>query len=116
MMRAYQNKKATFACIIKNIQTVNRPRLLELYSPSCGACQAYEPILQQSQNKYGATIDFQRLNIKEKSNCNLVVVLWLTAIPKTYIFNRKGEIVCELEGCLDMTTLGKYLQDPKLLK
>ena len=60
-------KEKSFAPMIKNIQTVNRPRLLELYSPSCGACQAYEPILQQSQNKYGATIDFQRLNIKEKA-------------------------------------------------
>jgi thiol-disulfide isomerase/thioredoxin len=109
-------KEKSFASVIKNIQTINRPRLLELYSPTCGACQAYEPIIQQCQSKYGATIDFQRLNIKEKSNRHLVLALWLTAIPKTYIFNRKGEIVNELEGCLNATTLDKYLQDPKLLK
>ena len=109
-------KAKQLASLRKSIKAVSRPRMIEFYSPSCGACQAYEPIVDQCQAKYGATIDFQRLKYDDKSNSDLEVALSVDAIPKTCIFNRKGEEVYEQTGCLDLATLDKHLQDAELLK
>ena len=109
-------KDRELTSIRKNIQAVNRPRVIEFYSAHCPACRVFEPTFEQCRAKYSSTIDFEKLDANEKANGKLVIALFISAIPKTYIFNRKGDIVSEETGCVDMATLEKHLQDPELFK
>jgi thiol-disulfide isomerase/thioredoxin len=100
----------------KGIVTVDRPRLIEFYTIHCPACQSYKPIIEQCRQKYGETIDFQSVDFDDEKNIKLNIGLWVTAVPTTFVFNRRGEEVFEKTGCLDFATLDKQLRDPDLFK
>jgi thiol-disulfide isomerase/thioredoxin len=101
-----------YGSITKIIQAANKPRLIEFYASWCPSCQAYVPILVQCETKYFGKIDFQRINTDDPSAREMMRLFQISSIPRTFLFNRKGEYITDFVGSRDYSELDKYLQDP----
>ena len=99
------------APIVKSIQAVNRPRLIEFYATWCGPCRSYGPVVEECQARHAEKVDFQRFDIDDSNSVETRKIFEVTVVPTTYLFNRKGEEIALLKGYIDRAKLEKYMQE-----
>ena len=104
------------APIRESIKVANKPRLIWLYCISTNSCDGgkrllalyntINTIIDKRQAEYARKIDFQRLNVEDKNNEELLSILaegkWgpvqTLTCPAIFLFSRRGEIVVEFKG------------------
>jgi thiol-disulfide isomerase/thioredoxin len=64
---------------------VDKPYLIEFYSPSCEFCAKEAPILTDLQNIYGSQIGFVRVNVDSPDSQSLLNEFSVNGLPTIYI-------------------------------
>jgi len=84
--------------VAEQVQSANRPRVIEFYADWCGPCRAYGPIVEACEKKYSDKVDFQRLNVDDPKNREMSQMFDVSSIPKTCILDRNGKAVANFTG------------------
>lgn len=104
-----QQQEKKLAPLVSAIKAANRPRLVEFYATWCGPCQSYGPVVEEAEAKYRENIDFVRLDVDQPEGSALGENLGVSAIPRTFIFDRQGKQVFDREGVVSAEELDRTL-------
>jgi thioredoxin 1 len=88
-----QKRKDSLVPYQKRVAELNRPRLLDFYSKTCGPCQAFEPTWNEAKAKYGNQADFFRVEWGAKDPDRLIANYGVQNLPTIIFIDRHGNEV-----------------------
>lgn len=94
----------------QKIAAANRPRVINFTAPWCSACKQLKPVLKEVMNNYNRSVDCEILNVDDKSNLEMVRSFRVKAIPVTYVFDRKGNLIFKHIGYISAQDLDSQVR------
>ncbi len=95
----------------EEIVAAKRPRVIEFYADWCGPCRAYGPAVDQCKKDFLWKIDVERLNVDDSKSKTLARALGVRSIPRTFLFNRDGELVKDFTGGTNAKELTRMMNE-----
>jgi thioredoxin 1 len=100
----------TIGPLKQKIAAANRPRVINFTAPWCPACKQLKPVLNEVMNNYSRSVDCEILNVNDKGNLEMVRSFRVKAIPVTYVFDRKGNLVFKHVGYMGTQELDNQIR------
>jgi hypothetical protein len=108
-IRATQSQRFDrLAPIRQSIITSGRPRAIFILK---NWAQPYVTTINNEAEKYGTTIDFEKLNSEDPANKALIEMFGIQETPLTAIFDRTGKESKTISGPISQADLEHYLQN-----
>lgn len=93
-----QDRKKSLVSYQKRVAALNRPRILDFYSKTCGPCQSSEPTWNEAKNKYSGQADFFRVEWGAKDPDHLIFSYNVHKLPTFVFVDRRGNEVARKVG------------------
>jgi thioredoxin 1 len=87
--------------VMQQIQTANRPTIIEFYSRYCMGCMAMKPVVDRLESDAGDRLQIVRLNIDEDPGKTLMSKYGVIFTPTFIHFDAQGQKTAESIGILD---------------
>ena len=77
--------------------------VIDFFATWCGPCKALAPIMEKMEQKYGNRFNFKRIDVDEEPA--LAEQYQVSSIPTLVFINQEGEVLQQVVGLQDETTL-----------
>jgi len=87
-----------------------RPKVMDFFATWCGPCKRLAPILEEVESQFRTSVDFQRIDIDDPANAQLVHQYQVNAVPTLVYLDGRGQAASQTTGLVGKEELVSNIQ------